>query len=48
VLIQIGSQPVRNLRDAAAALHATIPGERVFVMVVRHNFRAWTHITVGK
>jgi serine protease Do len=47
VIIQIGSNPVRNLRDAAAALRITIAGERVVVVVVRQDYRAFTRITVG-
>jgi len=47
VIIQIGSNPVRNLRDAAAALRTSLAGERVIVVIVRQNFRAYTHVTVG-
>jgi serine protease Do len=47
VIVQIGSNPVRNLRDAAAALRTTIAGERVVVVIVRQNFRAFTRVTVG-
>ena len=47
VIIQIGSNPVRNLRDASAALRTTIAGERVIVVVVRQDFRAFTRVTVG-
>lgn len=48
IIIQIGAHPVRNLRDASAALLPAIAGESVFVEVVRQNFRAYTRITVGK
>ena len=47
VIIQIGSYPVRNLRDASAALRTTIAGERVIVVVVRQDYRAFTRVTVG-
>ena len=47
VIIQIGSNPVRNLRDAAAALRTTIAGERVVVVIVRQDYRAFTRVTVG-
>jgi len=48
VIVQIGSHPVRALRDAAAALRNTRSGERVFIRVVRENYvtRGW--IVVAK
>jgi serine protease Do len=48
VIIQIGSNPVRNLRDAAAALRTTIAGERVIVVIVRQDVRAFARVTVGE
>jgi serine protease Do len=48
VIIQIGSSQVRNLREAAAALGATIAGERVIVVIVRQDYRAYTRVTVGE
>jgi serine protease Do len=47
VVIQIGPNPVRNLRDAAAALRTTVAGDRVIVVVVRQDFRAFMRVTVG-
>jgi serine protease Do len=48
IVIQIGSNPVRNLRDAAAALRTAIAGERVVVVIVRQDFRAFARVTVGE
>jgi S1-C subfamily serine protease len=47
VIIQIGSNPVRNLRDLSATLRTAVAGERVTVVIVRQNFRAYTRVTVG-
>jgi len=47
-IIQIGPHPVRNLRDAAAALRSAVAGERVIIAVVRQNYRAYARVTVGK
>ena len=43
IVIQIGSHPVRNLRDAGSALQDTRPGQRVFIRIVRGAYvaRAW-------
>jgi S1-C subfamily serine protease len=48
VIIQVGPHPVRNLRDAAAALAAVPAGENIFVLIVRENYRAYTRVTIGK
>ncbi len=46
VIVQIGRQRVRSLRDAAAALAATRPGERVFLLIVRGNRAGYTRVTI--
>jgi serine protease Do len=48
VIIQLGSQPVRNLRDAAAALRETRAGESLIVMIVRQNYRAYAPVTIPR
>jgi len=48
VIVQIGSHPVRNLRDAAATLKSVRPGEDVFIRIVRKNLSAYTWISVAK
>jgi len=46
IVIQIGSHPVRNLREAASALQERRPGERVFIRLVRGRYVARTRIVV--
>jgi len=48
VIIQIGSLPVRTLRDAAMALRTSQPGEQVFIRIFRQNYTAYTWITVAE
>ena len=48
VIIQIGPHPVRSLKDAAAALRMLQPGDRVTLMVFRHNYGATVRVTLGK
>lgn len=48
VIIRIGAQPVRNLKDAAVALRSTQAGERVFIRIVRGTYVARGWITVRK
>jgi serine protease Do len=48
VIIQLGRQPVRNLREAAAVLGDTRPGESLLIMIVRQNYRAYAPLTIPR
>ncbi len=48
VIIQLGAHPVRNLRDAAAALLETRPGQSLVLMIVRQNYRAYAPVTIPR
>lgn len=48
VIIQIGPHPVRSVRDAASAVRLLQAGERVSLVVFRHNYGATVRVTLGK
>ena len=44
IIVQLGAHRVRHLRDAAQVLQHSKAGERIFVQIVRRDYRAYTRI----
>lgn len=48
VVVKIGSAPVRNMEDAAAALRSTIAGDSVSVLIFRQDYLAYAKLLIAE